>query len=99
MIIIEVSLLQELELEPIPYPISISPSLLSLSSLIPSLLSLFLPLPLSPQGTENLTNCDPSQPIAVTWGVFPGAEIVQPTVVDPVSFDIWKVTQYHMTHT
>ena len=30
-------------------------------------------------------------PIAVTWGVFPGKEIIQPTVVDPVSFQIWKV--------
>lgn len=42
------------------------------------------------QGTEDLTNCDPTQPIAVTWGVFPGKEIIQPTVVDPVSFQIWK---------
>ena len=42
-------------------------------------------------GTQDTTNCDPTQPIAVTWGVFPGKEIVQPTVVDPVSFNIWKV--------
>ncbi|CAI8029366.1 Methylenetetrahydrofolate reductase [Geodia barretti] len=42
------------------------------------------------QGTENMTNCDSYQPIAVTWGVFPGMEIIQPTVVDPVSFHIWK---------
>ena len=27
---------------------------------------------------------------AVTWGVFPGKEIQQPTVVDPDSFMIWK---------
>ena len=27
---------------------------------------------------------------AVTWGVFPGREVVQPTVVDPSSFMIWK---------
>lgn len=27
---------------------------------------------------------------AVTWGVFPGKEIIQPTVVDPESFPIWK---------
>lgn len=27
---------------------------------------------------------------AVTWGVFPGHEIEQPTVVDPVSFLVWK---------
>lgn len=27
---------------------------------------------------------------AVTWGVFPGKEILQPTVVDPASFMVWK---------
>lgn len=27
---------------------------------------------------------------AVTWGVFPNSEIVQPTVVDPSSFRVWK---------
>jgi hypothetical protein len=26
------------------------------------------------------------QPNAVTWGVFPGAEIIQPTVVEAISF-------------
>ncbi|KAK1283906.1 putative methylenetetrahydrofolate reductase [Acorus calamus] len=26
----------------------------------------------------------------VTWGVFPGKEIIQPTVVDPASFVVWK---------
>ena len=34
---------------------------------------------------------DENLPIAVTWGVFPGKEIIQPTVVDPVSFHVWKV--------
>jgi len=28
--------------------------------------------------------------VAVTWGVFPGKQIIQPTVVDPVSFHAWK---------
>jgi len=37
------------------------------------------------------TNCDELEPIAVTWGVFPGKEIVQPTVVDPIAFKSWKV--------
>lgn len=27
---------------------------------------------------------------AVTWGVFPNKEIIQPTVVDPSSFVVWK---------
>ncbi|KAL9233039.1 hypothetical protein vseg_008082 [Gypsophila vaccaria] len=26
----------------------------------------------------------------VTWGVFPAKEIIQPTVVDSVSFTVWK---------
>ena len=26
----------------------------------------------------------------VTWGVFPSKEIIQPTVVDPASFMVWK---------
>ena len=26
----------------------------------------------------------------MTWGVFPGREVLQPTVVDPVSFKVWK---------
>eukprot|EP01089_Gocevia_fonbrunei_P019339 TRINITY_DN6822_c0_g1_i2.p1 TRINITY_DN6822_c0_g1~~TRINITY_DN6822_c0_g1_i2.p1 ORF type:complete len:381 (-),score=95.39 TRINITY_DN6822_c0_g1_i2:4-1146(-) len=29
-------------------------------------------------------------PCAVTWGVFPGKEIIQPTVVDPDAFTVWK---------
>lgn len=40
---------------------------------------------------RNLTNAPDMQPNAVTWGIFPGREIVQPTVVDPVSFMFWKV--------
>ncbi|CAI9777097.1 unnamed protein product [Fraxinus pennsylvanica] len=27
---------------------------------------------------------------AVTWGVFPAKEIIQPTIVDPASFVVWK---------
>ena len=26
----------------------------------------------------------------MTWGVFPGREVLQPTVVDPISFRVWK---------
>eukprot|EP01135_Chromosphaera_perkinsii_P004436 Nk52_evm14s281 gene=Nk52_evmTU14s281 len=29
-------------------------------------------------------------PNAVTWGIFPSREVIQPTVVDPVSFVVWK---------
>jgi methylenetetrahydrofolate reductase (NADPH) len=39
----------------------------------------------------NLTNCKSLQPNAVTWGIFPGKEVIQPTVVDPISFFAWKV--------
>ena len=31
---------------------------------------------------------------AVTWGVFPGREIVQPTVVDPASFGAWSTEAF-----
>ncbi|CAF1900997.1 unnamed protein product [Rotaria magnacalcarata] len=41
-------------------------------------------------GEVNETNADGEQATALTWGVFPGKEIIQPTVVDPVSFMIWK---------
>ncbi|ORY49494.1 methylenetetrahydrofolate reduct [Rhizoclosmatium globosum] len=36
------------------------------------------------------TNVQAEGPNAVTWGVFPGQEIVQPTVVDGMSFMAWK---------
>ncbi|GFQ02755.1 probable methylenetetrahydrofolate reductase [Phtheirospermum japonicum] len=36
---------------------------------------------------SNVNNTDVN---AVTWGVFPSKEIVQPTVVDPASFMVWK---------
>lgn len=46
-------------------------------------------------GTEDITNCS-SSAIAVTWGVFPGKEIVQPTVVDPESFQVWKTEAFDL---
>ncbi|XP_060062455.1 methylenetetrahydrofolate reductase (NADPH)-like [Ylistrum balloti] len=42
------------------------------------------------KGDVDYTNCDMTLPIAVTWGVFPGKEIIQPTVVDPIAFKTWK---------
>ncbi|XP_075046335.1 methylenetetrahydrofolate reductase (NADPH) [Mixophyes fleayi] len=39
---------------------------------------------------KNITNSTDLQPNAVTWGIFPGREIIQPTVVDPISFMYWK---------
>jgi methylenetetrahydrofolate reductase (NADPH) len=36
------------------------------------------------------TNTHSDGPNAVTWGVFPGKEIVQPTIVEAVSFMAWK---------
>ncbi|KAJ3007863.1 hypothetical protein HKX48_008899 [Thoreauomyces humboldtii] len=36
------------------------------------------------------TNTQGDSPNAVTWGVFPGREIVQPTIVDAASFMAWK---------
>ncbi|KAJ1333262.1 methylenetetrahydrofolate reductase (NADPH) [Microdochium nivale] len=37
-----------------------------------------------------VTNAPSEGPNAVTWGVFPGKEIVQPTIVEGISFLAWK---------
>ena len=39
---------------------------------------------------ELKTNAPSEGPNAVTWGVFPGKEIVQPTIVETISFLAWK---------
>ena len=39
---------------------------------------------------ESFSSLDVQAVSAVTWGVFPGREIIQPTVVDSKSFEIWK---------
>ncbi len=41
--------------------------------------------------TNNNSAAGPGRVTAVTWGVFPGREVVQPTVVDAASFAAWKV--------
>lgn len=40
------------------------------------------------------TNTHSDGPNAVTWGVFPGKEIIQPTIVEAVSFMAWKVCSH-----
>lgn len=40
------------------------------------------------------TNTHSDGPNAVTWGVFPGKEIIQPTIVEAISFMAWKVRIY-----
>ena len=46
---------------------------------------------------ELRTNADSDGgPNAVTWGVFPGKEIVQPTIVETVSFLAWRDEFYHL---
>mmetsp|Transcript_18077 Transcript_18077/g.45303 ORF Transcript_18077/g.45303 Transcript_18077/m.45303 type:complete len:656 (+) Transcript_18077:205-2172(+) len=39
---------------------------------------------------ERFSNNDPKSICAITWGVFPGSEVIQPTVCDDVSFSAWK---------
>jgi len=42
------------------------------------------------------TNAPSDGPNAVTWGVFPGKEIVQPTIVESISFLAWKDEAYQL---
>ncbi|KAI0064023.1 methylenetetrahydrofolate reduct [Artomyces pyxidatus] len=42
------------------------------------------------------TNTTSDGPNAVTWGVFPGKEIVQPTIVEAISFMAWKDEAYEL---
>lgn len=44
------------------------------------------------------TNTHSEGPNAVTWGVFPGKEIIQPTIVEAVSFMAWKVSYLWLFH-
>lgn len=45
---------------------------------------------------ELVTNTKEGDINAVTWGVFPGAEIVQPTIVEKNSFLAWKDEAYRL---
>ncbi|KAJ2934855.1 hypothetical protein H1R20_g2276, partial [Candolleomyces eurysporus] len=42
------------------------------------------------------TNTHSEGPNAVTWGVFPGKEIIQPTIVEALSFMAWKDEAYEL---
>ncbi|KAG9128921.1 hypothetical protein Leryth_009659 [Lithospermum erythrorhizon] len=42
------------------------------------------------KGGQVISNVNDTDINAVTWGVFPAKEIIQPTVVDPASFVVWK---------
>lgn len=42
------------------------------------------------------TNCNDDDINAVTWGVFPGEEILQPTIVEKTSFLAWKDEVYRL---
>lgn len=47
--------------------------------------------------TGNLSTNSKEEDInAVTWGVFPGEEILQPTIVERISFLAWKDEVYHL---
>ncbi|DAZ93974.1 TPA: hypothetical protein N0F65_005485, partial [Lagenidium giganteum] len=48
---------------------------------------------------EEHRNTPPSNVTAVTWGVFPGVEIIQPTVVDSDSFEAWKDEAFELWQT
>ncbi|KAG6331406.1 hypothetical protein ID866_7684 [Astraeus odoratus] len=42
------------------------------------------------------TNRHSEGPNAVTWGIFPGKEIIQPTIVEAISFMAWKDEAYEL---
>jgi methylenetetrahydrofolate reductase (NADPH) len=48
------------------------------------------------KGSNLSTNAVGDGPNAVTWGVFPGKEIIQPTIVEKVSFLAWKDEFYRL---
>mmetsp|Transcript_16525 Transcript_16525/g.28076 ORF Transcript_16525/g.28076 Transcript_16525/m.28076 type:complete len:131 (-) Transcript_16525:141-533(-) len=49
------------------------------------------------EGTKH-QNVDDNEINAVTWGVFKGREIIQPTVVDHQAFEIWKNEVFRAWH-
>ncbi|KAL5549748.1 hypothetical protein UlMin_004979, partial [Ulmus minor] len=61
-------------------------ALVSNCSALPSLTYMAM----NKEGWTWISNISETNVIAVTWGVFPRREIIQPTVVDPASFLMWK---------
>ncbi len=53
---------------------------------------------LNHDASVNCTNIKQLSPVAVTWGVFPGQEIKQPTIVDPISFGAWREEAFALWH-
>ena len=50
------------------------------------------------QGILKTNSPSDGGPNAVTWGVFPGKEIVQPTIVETVSFLAWRDEFFRLGH-
>uniref|UniRef100_A0AC35TKL0 Methylenetetrahydrofolate reductase n=1 Tax=Rhabditophanes sp. KR3021 TaxID=114890 RepID=A0AC35TKL0_9BILA len=50
-------------------------------------------------GSIDYNNYNGTNPNVLTWGVFPGSEIAQPTVVDPLSFRAWKDEAFDVFNT
>ncbi|CCC69895.1 hypothetical protein NCAS_0D03140 [Naumovozyma castellii] len=48
------------------------------------------------KGTLTSNHPDGSRANAVTWGIFPGREVLQPTIVEKVSFLAWKEEFYYI---
>lgn len=47
-------------------------------------------------GSREYLNVPPTRANAVTWGVWPGKEILQPTVVDPQAFRVWRSEAFEL---
>ncbi|QLG71287.1 hypothetical protein HG535_0B03260 [Zygotorulaspora mrakii] len=48
------------------------------------------------EGNLTTNHPDDYKANAVTWGIFPGREVLQPTVVEKISFLAWKEEFYHI---
>lgn len=53
---------------------------------------------LTSHAEEPITNARPDEVNAITWGVFPGKEIVQPTIVEGASFLAWRDEAFRIAY-